>query len=124
MTDITQYIKPKWLSVLTDMVRPGGVALMFLFLTVLPLIFSILELGFEGTGTKLAGVLAAYFKAVPDIYYTTLQVMFVGYVAGKSGEVIASQMSDKKKISTPATPEPVLETTGPLKGRENDGLVN
>ena len=122
MTDINQYMKPKWLSVLTDMVRPGGVALMFLFLTVLPLILSVLELGIDGTGAKIAGVLAAYFKAVPDIYYTTLQVMFVGYVAGKSGEVIATKISQGKTASAPE-PEPTLEPTGPLKGRDN-GLNN
>lgn len=78
------------------MVRPGGVALMFLVITILPLIFALIELGLDGVGSKLAGVLAAYFKAVPDIYYNTLQVMFLAYVAGKSGEKIATSISKGK----------------------------
>jgi hypothetical protein len=121
MTDLTQYFKPKWLSVLTDMVRPGGVALMFLFITILPLLFAIIELGIEGAGTKLAGVLAAYFKAVPDIYYNTLQIMFGVYVAGKSGEVIAGKVSDSKKATVA---DPIIEEPdGPAKGRE-DGIIS
>ena len=123
MTDVTQYIKPKWLSILTDLVRPGGIALMFMFITILPLIFALLELGIKGSGIVLASVLSEYFKAVPDVYYTTIQVMFVGYVAGKSGEIIATKVSDGKKAAAGIVDDTVLEPTGPAKGR-NDELVN
>jgi hypothetical protein len=86
------YIKPRWLSVFTDIVRPGGIALMFCFITVLPLVFAIIELGVKGAGARLAGVLAGYFQAVPDTYYSTIQVLFVAFVAGKSGEAIATSI--------------------------------
>lgn len=93
------FTKPRWLNILTDMVRPGGVALMFLVITILPLIFAFVEIGLEGIGFKMAGVLTAYFKAVPDIYYNTLQVMFLAYVAGKSGEKIAGSFANKKDVT-------------------------
>jgi hypothetical protein len=98
--NIDEDSRPRWLQVFSETVRPGGVALMFFFLTILPLIFAIIELGIEGAGTKLAGVLAAYFKAVPDVYYTTLQVLFVAYVAGKSGERVADSIAKGKSNST------------------------
>lgn len=94
--DNSGYIKPKWLYTFTDFVRPGGIALMFFFITILPLIFAFAELGVKGVGTKLAGVLAGYFQAIPDIYYTTIQVLFVGYAAAKSGEVISGNIANKK----------------------------
>jgi hypothetical protein len=88
--------RPRWLRIFADLVRPGGVTLMLLFLTIIPLIFAILELGIEGVGIRLAGVLAGYFKAIPDAFYTTLQVLFLGYVAGKSGEAISRNISNKQ----------------------------
>lgn len=94
-----EFEKPRWLNILTEMVRPGGVALMFLVITTLPLIFAIIELGLDGVGFKMAGVLTAYFKAVPDVYYNTLQVMFLAYVAGKSGEKIAGSLANKKEVT-------------------------
>ena len=90
------YIKPKWMCIFTDLVRPGGVALMFCFITILPLIFAMLELGFHDTGTRLAGVLAGYFKAIPDVYYTTIQVLFLGFVAGKSAEAVTTKLTEGK----------------------------
>jgi hypothetical protein len=114
-------LRPKWLSTFTDAVRPGGVALMFLFITVLPLLFAIIELGIEGAGVKLAGVLASYFKAVPDIYYNTLQIMFTVYVAGKSSEAIANKVTNNNHQKV--VEEPILEPTGPVKGHE-DGIIN
>lgn len=95
---LDDYIKPKWLHTLTDMVRPGGVALMFLVITILPILFAMLEIGLDGIGVKMASVLASYFKAVPDIYYTTLQVMFSVYVAGKSTEIVSSNLSKKRDV--------------------------
>lgn len=91
------YIKPNWLCLFNDLVRPGGVALMFFFITILPLIFALLELGIQGTGARLAGVLAGYFKAIPDTYYTTIQVLFGVFVAGKSGEIITNNLAAKKQ---------------------------
>lgn len=90
------YIKPRWMCIFNDLVRPGGVALMFFFITILPLIFALLELGIKGLGTTLAGVLSGYFKAIPDIFYTTLQVMFVGFIAGKSAETVTNKITEGK----------------------------
>jgi hypothetical protein len=97
-----EYIKPRWIQIMTDVVRPGGVLMMFFIISVLPLIFSILEIGIKGVGTQLAGVMAGYYDAIPDIFYTTLQVMFVGYVAGKSTEVVSSNLSKKRDINIPS----------------------
>jgi len=91
--------RPQWLKVLTEIVRPGGVALMFLVITILPLLFAILEVGIEGVGIRMATVLASYFKAVPDIYYNTLQIMFSVYVAGKSSEKISENIAKRKDVT-------------------------
>jgi hypothetical protein len=91
-----EYIKPKWINMFSDLVRPVGVSLMFFFITILPLICALLELGIRGTGSVLAGVLAGYFKAIPDVFYTTIQVLFLGFVAGKSAEAVTGKITEGK----------------------------
>ena len=96
---------PQWIINLTALVRPGGVALMFLLITVFPIIFALFEIGIEGVGNRMAGTIAGYFQAIPEIFYDTLQIMFMAYVLGKSGEKIAEQVVKKKTTPKKTTEE-------------------
>lgn len=110
------YIKPRWASLFTDIVRPSGIALMFAVITILPLLFAILELGINGVGIRLATVMASYFTAIPEIFYTTLQVMFVGYIAGKSSEVVAGKLAARKPSTVSAEQADVTINEREAKG--------
>lgn len=115
--DPTDLIKnrPKWMQGFIDMVRPSGVALMFLVITILPLIFALVEIGIEGVGVRMANVLASYFRAVPNVFYDTLQIMFIAYVAGKSGEKITDKIMSNRTGGSVKTE---------INAKEGDIVVN
>lgn len=94
---------PQWISNLAAMVRPGGVALMFLLITLFPIMFAFIEIAFKNTGVRIAATIAGYFQAIPEIFYTTLQVMFAVYVAGKSSEIVSGNIGRRQ-------PSPVAQT--------------
>lgn len=87
---------PRWLDIFIKLVRPGALALMVGLLVFGGLFFAGLELFIQGAGERAATVFVSFFRAMDDNYYTTVQVMFTVYVAGRSGQAIATSISDAK----------------------------
>lgn len=100
MDEVANSKIPQWITNLASMVRPGGVALMFLIITIFPIMFALVEIAFHGTGIRIAMTISGYFQAVPEIFYTTLQVMFIAYVAGKSAERVAENVGKRGPSTT------------------------
>lgn len=75
---------PAWQAAIIRLVRPVGVAFMFGMLTVSAVLFALLEGPLPGVGARMAGTMAAYFEAIPDIYYWSLIAMYGAYTAARS----------------------------------------
>lgn len=87
---------PQWITNISALARPVGIILMFLLITIFPLVFAIIEIMFSGTGNRIAATIAGFFQAIPEIFYETLQIMFIAYVAGKSAERVANNIGNRR----------------------------
>lgn len=87
---------PRWVDRLNKTVRPMSLALMISLLVFGGLVFATVEFIFPGRGAAAADVFVGFFRAMDENYYTTIQVMFTAYVFGKSGEAVATKVSEAR----------------------------
>lgn len=87
---------PRWVDRLNKTVRPMSLALMVSLLVFGGIGFATVEFLFPGRGAAAADVFVGFFRAMDDNYYTTVQVLFTAFVFAKSGEAVATAVSDAK----------------------------
>lgn len=87
---------PRWVDRLNKTVRPMSLALLVSLLVFGGIGFAIVEFLFPGRGAAASEVFISFFRAMDDNYYTTIQVMFTAFVFAKSGEAVATAVSDAK----------------------------
>jgi len=105
---------PPWLDKFAAMVRPGALASMVGLLVMGGLLFALIELILPGQGEKAAEVFVSFFRAMDDDYYTTIQVMFTAYVFGRSGEKVATSISEARVAKAEVEAEAEAEKDGPV----------
>lgn len=88
---------PKSIRYFVKLARPGSMVAMFSLLVLGGLIFSVVEFFSPGSGSRASKVFTETLSSFPDIYYTTLQVMFTAYVVGRSGQGIATTIMSSSK---------------------------
>lgn len=81
---------PPWQAAIIRLVRPVGVALMFLMLTLAGLLFAIVEGVAPGAGVRMAAAMAGYFGAIPTEFYVTLGVMYGAYTFARTVQAVGS----------------------------------
>lgn len=103
---------PRWVDLFIKLVRPGALGAMVALLVLGGLAFAAVEFFFPGRGAQAAEVFVGFFRAMDQDYYTTLQVMFTAYVFGKSGEAVATKVSEAKVATAEAQAQSNADPAG------------
>lgn len=90
---------PRWLDIFIKLVRPGVMVAMFWLLVTGGMIFGFVDIFWPGDGERAMRTFVGFLAAIDNQFYETLRFMFGAYVLGRSGQEIAKEITEQKKVT-------------------------
>lgn len=97
---------PRWLDTFIKLVRPGVMAAMFGLLVFGGVLLALTEIALPGRGMEATKAFVGFLAAINDEFYETLRFMFGAYVIARSGQEVAREITEQKKITANTNANP------------------